>query len=148
MKTYKTNIDQLTLKRIPTEFKKVKIASSLDAQSYARNFFSDDLTIYESFFLILLNNSNNTIGYVKISQGGITGTVVDTKIIAKYAVECLASAVLLVHNHPSGALKPSQADIQVTKKIKETLSLFDCKVLDHIILTETNYFSFGDEGIL
>lgn len=148
MKTYKTNISEITLRRNPSDIKKVKIKSSQNASDYARNFFSDDLTIYESFFLILLNNANNTTGYVKISQGGITGTLVDVRIIAKYAVDTLASGVIMVHNHPSGTLRPSQADRSITEKVKKALSLFDCKVLDHIILTEDSYFSFADEGIL
>ena len=83
MKTYISNIPEITLRRIPTDFKKVKIKSSKEAEQFARQFYFDDLTIYESFFLILLNSCNNTIGYVKISQGGVAGTVVDIKLIAK-----------------------------------------------------------------
>ncbi len=98
--------------------------------------------------MILLNNANNTIGYVKISQGGIAGTLADVRIIAKYAINSLATSVILVHNHPSGTLKPSQSDKYITKKIKRTLNIFDCKVLDHIILTETDYYSFADDHII
>lgn len=101
-------------------------------------------------FLLLLNNSNNTLGYVKISQGGITGTVVDIRIIAKYAIESLATAVILCHNHPSGNLKPSEADKILTTKVYKGLELLDIKVLDHIILVPDSeeYFSFADEGLM
>jgi len=148
MKNYKTTIPELKLKRSKSSFNKTKITSNATAEKFARQFYHDDLTIYESFFMILLNNSNNTIGYVKISQGGITGTFVDTRIIAKYAVESLATGVILVHNHPSGSLKPSEADKQVTEKIKKALCLFDCKVVDHIILTENDCFSFAENHII
>ena len=148
MKTYISNISEITLKRIPTEFKKAKITSSKDAEPFARQFYFDDLTIYESFFLILLNSVNNTIGYVKISQGGVAGTVVDSKLVAKYCIDTLARGIIMVHNHPSGSPKPSQEDKKITKQIKEVLNLFDCSVLDHIILSEDSFFSFSDEGIL
>ena len=85
---------------------------------------------------------------LKISQGGISGTVVDTKIIAKYCVDTLCSAVILAHNHPSGNLNPSTQDIKITRKIKEGLELLDVKVLDHVILTSDSYYSFADENIL
>ncbi|AUP78314.1 JAB domain-containing protein [Flavivirga eckloniae] len=148
MKIYKTTIPEIKLKKLKTNFNKAKVSSSISASKYARQFYHDDLTIYESFFMILLNNANNTIGYVKISQGGITGTLVDTRIIAKYVIDSLATAVILVHNHPSGTLKPSRADKGITDKIKRTLNIFDCKVLDHIILTETGYYSFADNLII
>lgn len=148
MKTYKSTIPEITLKRMPTDLKKVQIKCAEDVAEFARQFYFDDLTIYESFFLILLNNINNTIGYVKISQGGIAGTIADPQLIAKYAIESLARSVVLVHNHPTGNLNPSKADIEVTKKIKSTLKIFDCSVLDHIILTEETHFSFANENIL
>jgi DNA repair protein RadC len=103
---------------------------------------------------MLLNNSNNTIGYVKISQGGIVGTIVDVRIVAKYAVESLSTGIILVHNHPSGNLKPSQPDIDLTKKIKEGLKILDVTVLDHIIIIpiEKNenikYTSLCDDGLM
>jgi DNA repair protein RadC len=142
------NLQYLELKKNPTEFPCVNITTADDAASFIRQFYSDDIGIFESFFLLLLNRGNKTIGYAKISQGGVAGTVVDTKIIAKYAIEHLASAVILAHNHPSGTLKPSEQDIVITKKVKEALSLFDIAVHDHIILTEDSYFSFEKEDLL
>jgi DNA repair protein RadC len=85
---------------------------------------------------------------MKISQGGISGSVVDIKIICKYAIECLGCSVILVHNHPSGNRNPSQEDLNITKKIKQALSIFDIGLFDHIILTANSYYSFADEGIL
>ena len=97
---------------------------------------------------MLLNRANKTIGYAKISQGGVSGTVVDVKLIAKYAVESLASGVILAHNHPSGNLTPSHQDIALTRKVKEALTLLDSQLLDHVILSADGYKSFADEGIL
>lgn len=136
------------LKKLQTDFPKEKITSSIKSAEFIKQFYSDDIGIFESFFILLLNRNNQTIGYSKISQGGITGTVVDVKIIAKYVVDSLASGVVLAHNHPSGNLQPSKADLNITKRIKNALELLDTKVLDHIILTEESYYSFIDEGIL
>ena len=136
------------LRKSETGFARVAIRSSKDAADFIRQFYSDDIGIFESFFLLLLDQSNTTTGYAKISQGGIAGTVVDPRIVAKYAIESLSPSVVLCHNHPSGNLKPSDADIAITNKIKAGLQLFDITVLDHIILTEDSYTSFADEGIL
>jgi len=150
MKTYKNQISQYSLKKNKTDINSVKIMSSKDASKYARQFYFDDIDIFESFFVIMLNNANNTIGYVKISQGGITGTLVDVRIVAKYCVDSLAVACILVHNHPSGVMEPSQNDKDLTCKLKKGLEFLDVKILDHIILSpeENEYFSFGDEGLL
>ncbi len=137
-----------SIKKNQSEFPRQKISSSKDAEQFIRQFYGDDLQVYESFFLLLLNQANETVGYAKISQGGIAGTVVDVKIIAKYVVDTLSQAVVLAHNHPSGNIRPSQADENMTTRIKATLNLFDCKVLDHIILTADNYFSFQDNGLI
>ena len=142
------NLQTYELKKVKSEFKKINITSSQASADYIRNFYHDDIGIYESFFLLLLNRANQTIGYVKISQGGISGTVVDIKLIAKYVTDSLASSVILCHNHPSGALVPSVQDREITEKIKTALGYFDTRVLDHIILTETEYYSFSDEGII
>jgi DNA repair protein RadC len=136
------------LKKADSSLQKVALTNSNDVVKFARQFYFDDIEIFESFFIILLTRTNNTIGYVKISQGGTAGTVVDMKLIAFYAIETLSAAVILVHNHPSGNTKPSDADKTITKKIKGGLSLFDINVLDHVILSKESYFSFADEGIL
>jgi DNA repair protein RadC len=148
MKKFKTTIPQFNLRKIQTEFPKAKIGGSKDGAEFIRQFYGDDIDIFESFFILMLNNSNNTIGYAKISQGGITGTVVDIRIIAKYCVDSLATACIMAHNHPSGKLAPSMADKQITEKIVKGLALLDIKVLDHLILvSEGNaYYSFADEN--
>lgn len=103
---------------------------------------------FEVFYAIMLNRANLVIKKHSISSGGISGTVADPKIIFKAALENFASSIILCHNHPSGNLKPSEADIKLTKKIKEAGALLDISILDHIIFTDENYFSFADEGIL
>ncbi len=134
------------LKKIQSEFPKTKIRSSADAAEFIRQFYSDDIDIFESSFILLLNRANDTIGYAKISQGGITGTVVDPRLVAKYAVESLATAVILAHNHPSGNTEPSTADKEITHKIKNGLKLLDIDLLDHLILTNESYYSLADNG--
>jgi len=141
-------VSRLELRRIASEFPIRKITSSLDSADFCRSFYFEDLTIFESAFVILLNNNNHTIGFAKIGQGGVTGTIVDTRLVAHYAVQSLATAVILCHNHPSGALRPSESDKSLTQKIKNGLQLLDITLLDHIILTEEGYYSFADEGIL
>lgn len=142
MKTVK----YLELKKNQTNFQKVKVTTSQTAADFIRGFYSDDIGIFESFFILLLDRSCTTIGYAKISQGGVAGTVVDTKIIAKYAVDFLACNVILAHNHPSGNTTPSNDDLKITKKVKTALEFLDVTVLDHIILTEESYYSFADSG--
>jgi DNA repair protein RadC len=103
---------------------------------------------HEEFWIIYLNNSNKVISKSQLSKGGITGTLVDARLVFKTAIEIGAVSIILVHNHPSGTLKPSEADKQITKKLKQAGESLDIKVLDHLIVTETNYFSFADESIL
>ena len=141
------NINLYQLKKIQTEFPSVKITNIKIAADFIRNFYSDDIGIFESSFILLLNNSLKTIGYAKISQGGITGTVIDVRIVAKYAIESLATNVIIAHNHPSGKLLPSESDLQITKKLFSALKTLDIVLQDHIILTEESYYSFEQENI-
>lgn len=103
---------------------------------------------YEVFAVIFLNRANKINHFEIISRGGITGTVADPRVILKKALEAEATSIILCHNHPSGNLKPSLADEELTKKIKVAASFIDIKVIDHIIVSENGYFSFADEGIL
>ncbi|RNL85630.1 JAB domain-containing protein [Sinomicrobium pectinilyticum] len=103
---------------------------------------------HEEFWIIYLNNSNKVIQYVQLSKGGITGTLVDVRLVMKRALELGATAIVLVHNHPSGTLLPSEADKQLTQKLKTASESLDISVLDHLIITEENYFSFADQRIL
>lgn len=124
----------------------VKVLSSAQATEYARHFYGDDMEIYESAFIILLNRANNTIGWAKISQGGIAGTVVDTRLVCKYAIDALAAGVIFVHNHPSGNLTPSMQDLQLSKRLKEALNILDVRLMDSIIISESGHHSMLDNG--
>lgn len=144
-----TIISALELGRRRKEFlaeEKPKIGGSGDAFEILK---ADLLDIpHEAFWIILLNRANRVIKKHQISQGGVAGTVADPKIIFKVAVEELASGIILAHNHPSGNLTASQADIDLTKKLKESGRLLDIQVLDHLIIAGKKYFSFADEGLL
>jgi DNA repair protein RadC len=139
---------KLTTKKYKSKFEKVKILDSNSCYDVIKKFWHKDLNVYESFFILMLNQANETIAFAKISQGGVAGTVVDVKIIAKYALDCLSPAIILAHNHPSGNPTPSRADINITKKIKEGLKLLDIAVLDHLILFNNSYTSMADEGFM
>lgn len=102
---------------------------------------------HEEFWIIYLNNSNKVISKSQLSKGGITGTLVDTRLVFKVALEMGATSLILCHNHPSGTIVPSDADKLITKKLKLAGDSLDVKVLDHLIITETKYYSFADEGI-
>ena len=102
---------------------------------------------HEEFWIIYMNNSNKVISKSQLSKGGITGTLVDVRIVFKTALEMGATALILCHNHPSGTLVPSDADKQITRKLKLAGESLEIKVLDHLIITEASYFSFADEGI-
>jgi len=125
---------------------KEKISGSKDAFEIFRNVIGDQ--IYESFWIIMLNKANRVIHRCCISEGGISGTIVDQKKIYKIALDHHASSIILGHNHPSGNIHPSEADQKITKKIKEAGALLDVAVLDHIIVGDDKYYSFADEGVL
>ncbi len=103
---------------------------------------------HEEFWILYLNNSNRIIERFKLSQGGITGTLVDIRLVLKKALELTSISMILVHNHPSGSLQPSESDKQLTTKLKLAAENLDLKVLDHLIITENHYFSFADQGLL
>ncbi len=103
---------------------------------------------HEEFWIVYLNNSNKVLQKALLSKGGITGTLVDVRLVLKTALQLGAVGLILAHNHPSGTLKPSQADRQITQKLKIAGESLDIKVLDHLIITEKAYFSFADESLL
>ena len=103
---------------------------------------------HEEFWILLLNRSNQIIDQVRISQGGFSGTVTDVRLILNAAVEKLASGIILAHNHPSGNLSPSDADLKITKKIKEAAMLLDLSLLDHLILSDQGYLSMADDNLM
>lgn len=149
MKTYKSNLPQITLKLKKGETLNCKISNSKDCQDLFRKIWdTDSLLVCETMICIFLNRQNNTIGWFKVSQGGLSGTVIDVRLILATALNCLASGFLLCHNHPSSNLNPSEADISMTNKVKEAAKLMDISILDHIILTEEDYYSFADNGLI
>lgn len=127
-------------------FEKLKINSSKQAYEQLKYLFED--LHHEEFHILLLSRANTIIKSVLISKGGFNGTVADGKLIFKHALEHSASSIILSHNHPSGNLKPSQADIDLTKKLKSFGNMIDLPIMDHLIITDNNYFSFADESML
>lgn len=126
--------------------KKPKISSSSDVYEIMKQHLLD--LSHEEFWVLILNRSNQVMKKQQISSGGVSGTVADPKIIYKSALSELASAVILVHNHPSGNLSPSQQDKDLTHKMKKAGEVLEIAVLDHLIFTDKGYYSFADEGLL
>lgn len=138
---------EYSLRAEKQEFPIVKVRSAEDAVNFARQFYHEDINIYESSFILLMNQASNVMGYAKISQGGICSTIVDIRLVAKYAIDCLAASVILIHNHPSGNVRPSTEDIRLACKMKEGLKILEVKFLDSIIITDGSYLSMSDEGM-
>src|SRR5680860_46889 len=127
-------------------FNKNKITGSKDTADYFQPILGD--LNHKEFWIMLLDRGNKILDSFMISQGGISGTVIDVRIILKPAIEKLASAIILCHNHPSGTMQASDADLKITRKISEGAKLMDISVLDHIIIGQNSYLSFADEGML
>jgi DNA repair protein RadC len=125
---------------------RTKFTSSKEIAKYLRTILKDQQT--EVFAVLFLNQANKVKNFKIISRGGMTGTVVDTRIILKQALDEAATSIVLSHNHPSGNLTPSSADVSITQKIKVAAAMFDIKVLDHIIVSDEGHFSFADNEIL
>lgn len=125
---------------------KTMILNSRDAANYFRPLLED--LPHEEFWVLLLNRSNTVIDKFMVSQGGVTGTVIDVRLILKTALEKLACSLILCHNHPSGNILASEADKKVTQKIKEAAQLMEIAVIDHVIIAHDQYLSFADEALL
>lgn len=123
------------------------IASSKDVGDFIRGLF-DNLELQESFIVLYLNHAHKIIGYYKHTIGAINATIADVRLIMATALTSASVALIISHNHPSGNAKASEPDIHLTKKINEASKLFEVKLLDHVIVTKTSYFSFADEGML
>ena len=125
------------------------VQSSSDGYKIALHYWNDDkIELLEEFKVLFLSRANRVMQIFNVSQGGITGTVADPRLILAAAVKIAACSMILVHNHPSGSLRPSRADEELTFKIKEAAKYFDIKVLDHLIISSESYYSFADEGLL
>lgn len=145
----------LTIKEIEISYsygkakaEREKITSSNDAKSIFRSLIVDTIEYKESFLLLVLNNSNEILGIKKISDGGLTACIVDVRLIFQTILKAHGCAFIICHNHPSGKLEPSHADKQITEKIKKGAKVLDLQLLDHLIITKEDAFSFADEGIL
>lgn len=126
-----------------------KITSSHDAYQLFRSLWSDDtICLYEQFRILLLDRSNRVLGQTLISSGGTAGTVVDPKLVFVAALKTKSAALILAHNHPSGNLQPSEADLKITRQLKSAGSWMELPILDHLIITEDGYYSMADEGVL
>lgn len=133
-------------RRSEDALEKRKIASSASVFELMQPIIGE--LLHEEFWIVYLNNSNKVIQKNQLSKGGITGTLVDVRLALKIALEVGATGLILTHNHPSGTLKPSEADKQLTSKLSIAAKSLDIKVLDHLIITEKAYFSFADESML
>nr|WP_244860594.1 JAB domain-containing protein [Flavobacterium psychroterrae] len=109
---------------------------------------ANKIEFYEQFKVLLLNQSNKVLGIYEVSSGGITGTVVDIRLVFSAALKANATGIIMVHNHPSGKTLPSEADRQITRKVREAGRLLDIVLLDHVIITTEGYYSFADDGAL
>ena len=132
--------------RLEEAVKKVKITGSCDVFELMQPVIGD--LQHEEFWVVLLNNSNKVLDKIQLSKGGVTGTIVDSRLLFKQALYSLATGIILCHNHPSGGVDPSTSDKEITRKLKNAASTLDIKLLDHLIIAEKAYFSFADEGIL
>lgn len=133
-------------RQLETALEKPKISSSKSAFEVMQPIIGD--LEHEEFWVLFLNNSNKVLAKHQVSKGGLTATVVDIRLLFKRALELASVAMIICHNHPSGKLQPSLADKQLTQKIKDAGETLDIKLLDHLIITEKDYFSFADEGII
>lgn len=125
-----------------------KVCGSQDVYHVLQRIWSPKIEHVEEFMVLCLNRANRVLGWAKVSMGGLSGTVADPKVIFQVALKSNACSLVLAHNHPSGNLQPSEADIHLTRKLKEAGLLLDLPVLDHLILTSEGYYSFADEGLL
>jgi DNA repair protein RadC len=125
---------------------KAVISKSYDAYQILKNHLSDLRT--EEFWAVFLNQSNRVIHISQLTQGGINQSIVDIRVLFKTALEHFSTGIIIAHNHPSGNLKPSREDIDITQKIKEAGNTLNIQLLDHLIVTQNSYFSFSDEGLL
>jgi DNA repair protein RadC len=152
MKTQQLNISEVRLV-YRTKVKasdRLQVKCSKDAfDIFMESWDLDSIEHIKEFKLMLLNRSNRVLGISSLSKGGTTGTVVDVKLLLQYTIKSNANATIMCHNHPSGNLQPSEADMAITKKVKDSTKLMDIQLLDHlIIIPEGRYYSMGDEGII
>jgi len=146
---FKVSEVTLSYKNVVPSSQRIKINGSVRAyELLLENWAEDTIELKEEFKILLLNRAHKVLGISVISSGGVSGTLVDPKLVFITALKALASGIILAHNHPSGNRQPSQADIQLTRKLGASGKLLELPIIDHIILTTSGYFSFADEGML
>lgn len=152
MKTVQTNISEVRLvyRTKVKASERLQVKCSKDAfDIFMESWDLDSIEHSEEFKLMLLTRSNKVLGIASISKGGINGTVTDVRIILQYAIKANASGIIICHNHPSGNLQPSESNMRLTKKVKESCTLMDLQLLDHLVITaEGTFYSFADNGLI
>lgn len=148
MSNFKDFIGELKVNYVRTGTKTTKIKNSTDVRDFIFEYYKEIIDDHEEFKVIHLNNRNDVVNVDNNAYGTDTMSLVDIKSIARNSILIKTHSVILIHNHPSGNLDPSEEDVKVTKRIKDALSLFDIRVLDHLILSREGYYSFADNGIL
>lgn len=128
---------------------KTKVKNSKDCfDSFIKSWKMETIELQEEFKVLLLDRANQILGIYPLSKGGVAGTLVDAKLVFSVALKCNASSIILAHNHPSGSLKPSEADKQLTTKLKTAGKYLDIAIIDHLIVTKDDFFSFTDNGLI
>jgi len=126
---------------------KIKITNSKDSYELLKSCWSmNTIELQEEFKILLLNRNHQVLGIYPLSKGGVSGTLVDAKLVYSVALKCNASSIIVAHNHPSGNLNPSESDLRLTKKLKQAGTYLDITLLDHLIITKNGYYSFSDES--
>ena len=149
MKKTLLNVSEIKVAYTTSDTPKVKIKSGDDAYNVLLASWNlDTIELQEEFKVLLLNRANEVLGIYPLSRGGITGTVVDQRLIFAVALKCNATGIIICHNHPSGKLLPSEADITLTKSIGKCADLLEINLLDHLIITKNGFYSFSNEGKL
>ncbi|MDQ0595424.1 DNA repair protein RadC [Chryseobacterium ginsenosidimutans] len=142
-------VSEIQVSYKPNKILSSKIITSFDAVQIIRKFWNEEtIQMQEEVKVILLNNSSHVLGIYNLSTGGMTSSLVDVRLVLSVALKCLATGIILVHNHPSGNLKPSSADLNIVKKLNESCKFMDITLFDSIIITKENYMSFADERLL
>ncbi|MBL4709502.1 MAG: JAB domain-containing protein [Flavobacteriales bacterium] len=140
---------KLSYKRSIKFEERFKIRESHDIHRYAKSIWNQDsLEFQESFYVLYLDRQNSVLGWINLAKGGLTQVCVDKKILLATALKVLCSSIIILHNHPSGNLKPSQADINLTNGLLSACNLLDIVLLDHVIISTEGFFSFADEGLI
>lgn len=141
-------ISEITVSYSRGQQKKQKVSNSKESYEVLLNSWNENtIELQEEFKILLLNRSNQVLGVYPMSKGGVSGTIVDAKLVFGVALKCNASSIIVAHNHPSGNLSPSEADKKLTQKLKKASEYLDIKLLDHIIITKEDFFSFSDNEL-